>query len=85
MAVDVDMVGKDDDTNHLPYASYRGLVMVTFDRSFAGRTMSRTDHKGLICLSEKLRDDIGSMIRILAHFAEQYTPKDVEGRVFWLK
>ena len=43
MAVDVNMVGKDDDTEHLPYARDQGLVMVTFDRRFAGRTMSRTD------------------------------------------
>jgi predicted nuclease of predicted toxin-antitoxin system len=46
MAVDVDMVEKADDTKHLPFAAERNLVMMTFDRPFAGRTMSRTDHAG---------------------------------------
>lgn len=85
MAVDVNMVGKDDDTEHLPYASENGLVFVTFDRPFAGRTMSRTDHTGLICLSEQIRSNIGRMIQILADFSEQKTPDEVAGRVFWLK
>jgi len=40
MAIDVGMEGKDDDTEHLALAAEKGLVMVTFDRPFAGRTMS---------------------------------------------
>ncbi len=42
MAVDVSMKGKDDDTEHLPYASEHDLVMVTSDHPFAGRTMARS-------------------------------------------
>jgi hypothetical protein len=85
MAVDVGMESKDDDTDHLPYATEHQLVIVTCDRPFAGRTEKRTDHSGLICLSEKLRKDIGATIRILAQFAEKHTPDDTKGRVFWLK
>lgn len=40
MAVDANMIGKDDDSEHLLYAAEHDLVMVTFDRPFAGRTMS---------------------------------------------
>ena len=85
MAIDVGMGGKDDDTEHLAVASAGGLVMVTFDRPFAGRTMSRTDHAGLICLSESIRNDIGAIIRVLSEFADKYTPETASGRVFWLK
>jgi predicted nuclease of predicted toxin-antitoxin system len=85
MAVDVGMVGKDDDKEHLPYATENDLVLVTFDRPFAGRTMSRADHAGVICLSEKIRWNIGRMIHVLAEFSEQHTPDEVAGRVFWLK
>jgi predicted nuclease of predicted toxin-antitoxin system len=42
MAADVDMKAKDDDAEHLPYAAENDLVLVvTFDRPFAGRTQSR--------------------------------------------
>ena len=44
MAVDVGMEGKDDDTEHLPYATQSNLVILTFDHPFAGRTVSRSDH-----------------------------------------
>ncbi|MCA0452385.1 MAG: DUF5615 family PIN-like protein [Chloroflexi bacterium] len=59
MAVGAEMIEKDDDTEHLPFATEHHLIMVTFDRPFAGRTMARTDHGGLICLSEHFRNDIG--------------------------
>lgn len=85
MAVDVEMKNKDDDTEHLPYATEHRLVMVTFDREFAGRTMSRADHTGLICLSEKMRADVGGQIHILADFSDLHTPDDTAGRVYWLK
>ena len=82
MANDVGMTGKDDDTEHLPYAAGRGLVVVTFDRAFAGRASKRADHAGLICLSGS-QNDIGLIVRTLIEFAEQHTPEDAIGRVFW--
>lgn len=85
MAVDVDMENKDDDSEHLPYAAEHGLVMVTFDRPFAGRTMARTDHAGLICISQKMRTDVGGIIRLLTKFADEYTPESAVAQVFWLK
>ena len=84
MAVDVDMEGRDDDTEHLPYATECKLVMVTFDHPFATRTMSRTDHAGLICLAYSIRQNIGRMTEVLAEFAELYDPERDTGQVFWL-
>ena len=84
MAVDADMEGKDDDTEHLPYATENHLVMVTFDHPFAARTMSRTDHPGLICLAYSIRDDIGRVVEVLAEFAELYNSQRDAGQVFWL-
>lgn len=78
MAVDVKMEGKDDDTE-------QGLVMVTFDHPFAGgRTMTRTDHAGLICLAYSIRQNIGRTIEVLAEFADLYDPPKDTGPVFWL-
>ncbi len=85
MAIEVGMIDKDDDLEHLPYATERGLVIVTFDRPFAGRTMSRTDHSGLICLSEYFRNDIGGQIHVLSEFGSTHLPNEVVGNVFWLK
>jgi hypothetical protein len=85
MAVDVGMEGKDDDTDHLLYANENRLLMVTCDRPFTGRTEKRTDHSGLICLSQGLRNDIGAAIRALVDFAENHSMEDAAGRVFWLK
>jgi predicted nuclease of predicted toxin-antitoxin system len=84
MAVDVGMVGKDDDTQHLRYATENNLVMVTFDHPFAGRTMSRADHAGLVFLAYSIRENIGRTIEVLAEFAEIYDPEKDEGQVFWL-
>ena len=78
MAVDASMTGKDDD-------SEQGRVMVTFDRPFAGRVMSRQDHAGLVCLSESLRHDVGRTIGALVDFAERHAPEQIQGQVFWLK
>ncbi len=85
MGVDVGMRQKDDDTEHLPYATEHGMVLVAFDRPFAGRTNSRTDHSGLVCISENLHKDVGGQIRVLVEFAETHTITDVQGKVFWLK
>ena len=85
MAVDIGMERKDDDAEHLPYAAKNDLVIVTFDRGFAGRTMSSVNHNGLICLAEKMRFDIGRQIRILSQFAETHSLEDTKGQVFWLK
>ena len=84
LAVDVEMEGKDDDTEHLIYATERGLVMVTFDHPFAGRTMARTDHVGLICLAYSIRENTGRIIEVLAEFAALYDPQKDTGQVFWL-
>lgn len=84
MAVDVEMENKDDDTEHLPYATAHQLVMVTFDHPFAGRTMSRTDHPGLVCLAYSIRENIGRMVDVLVEFAELYIPERDAGQVFWL-
>jgi hypothetical protein len=84
MAVDVEMTGKDDDTEHLPYATEQGAVLVTRDKPFAGRTEKHSDHAGLICWTGK-DDDFGGMIRQLAKFAEDHTAEDVIGQVFWIK
>ncbi|MBI1280831.1 MAG: hypothetical protein GC179_22090 [Anaerolineaceae bacterium] len=85
LAVDVEMTQKDDDTEHLLYATENDLVMVTFDRPFAGRTMERSDHLGVICLSESLRNDIGGQIRVLSAFAASHSSETTNGQVFWLK
>jgi predicted nuclease of predicted toxin-antitoxin system len=85
MAVDVEMKAKDDDTEHLPYATQHGLVMVTFDHPFAVRTMARSDHVGLICLAYAMREDIGRMVEVLAEFADLFDPQNDSGQVFWLR
>jgi hypothetical protein len=84
MAVDVGMVKKDDLKDHLPYATARGLVMVSQDRRFAGLAQRRSDHAGVICWTGAT-DDIGSLVRRLAEFAEKHSSEQVVGRVFWLK
>jgi predicted nuclease of predicted toxin-antitoxin system len=85
MAVDVDMTDKDDDTEHLPYATQNQLVMVTMDRPFAGRTVSRTDHNGLICLDNSMQLSVGRIVNALTKFTEEYTPEMCEGQVFWVR
>lgn len=84
MAVDVGMEGKDDDTEHLPYAAEHDLVMVTFDHPFANRTRERDDHLGLICLAYSIRNDIGKTIEELALFHALYESERDFGQVFWL-
>jgi hypothetical protein len=84
MAVDEGMVQKDDLTEHLTFATKNGLVMVTCDRPFASRAMSKTDHAGLICWTGIL-DDFGGQTRLLSEFAERHNPEEVKGQVFWIK
>jgi len=84
MAIDSEMTGKDDDSEHLPFATGQQAVLVTRDLRFAGRTAKRTDHAGLICWTGA-QDDIGGMIRVLSQFVESNTPAQAQGRVFWLK
>ncbi|MCA0456043.1 MAG: DUF5615 family PIN-like protein [Chloroflexi bacterium] len=84
MAVDVGMEGKDDDTEHLPYATKHQLIIVTFDHPFAGRTMSRNDYLGLICLAYSVRENVGRTVEVLAEFAQLYDPIRDKGQVFWL-
>jgi predicted nuclease of predicted toxin-antitoxin system len=83
MAVDVSMTGKPDE-EHLAYASEHNLVMVTFDRPFAGRTGSRTDFLALICLANDIRDDVGQIIQVLVEFVELFDLEKDRGQVFWL-
>jgi predicted nuclease of predicted toxin-antitoxin system len=84
MAVDVGMEDKDDDSEHLPYATEHNLVLVTFDHPFASRTMERSDHAGLICLAYSIRENIGRQVEVLSEFAELYDPERDAGQVFWL-
>lgn len=84
MAVDVGMIEKDDDTEHLPYAAQQDAVLVTRDKPFASRAQERTDHAGLICWTGK-DDDFGGMVRKLSEFAENHTREQTIGRVFWIK
>lgn len=84
LAVDVGMEGKSDE-EHLKTATERDLVMVTFDRPFAGRTSTRDDFRGLICLDPDLRQNIGRMIEALAEFAELFEPATDSGKVYWLR
>jgi len=84
-AVDVDMTGKDDDTEHLPYAITNRLIMVTFDHPFGGRTQQRTDYFCLVCLPYSIRNDIGQMITILADFIELFDEERDAGQVYWLR
>jgi len=84
MAIESDMTGKNDDTEHLPFATQKQAVMVTRDFRFAGRTAKRADHAGLVCWTGA-QDDIGSMIRGLSQFAESHTPEQTQGQVFWIK
>jgi predicted nuclease of predicted toxin-antitoxin system len=84
MAVDVEMVSKDD-PEHLSYAKENRYVLVTLDRKFAGLTSQRTDHAGLICLTIEAQVNIGTVVRLLTDFADQHTPEEVAGHVFWLK
>lgn len=83
-AADVNLLNKDDDTEHLPYATERGCVLVTRDFPFAGRTISRTDHARLVCWTGD-RQDIGGMVLRLAEFVEKHSLEDIKGQVFWIK
>jgi predicted nuclease of predicted toxin-antitoxin system len=84
MAVDVGMESKDDDTEHLVYASTHHLVMVTFDHPFANRTQKRNDFYCLICLSHKLKRNIGGTITLLIEFAELFDQdKDISQVFYW--
>ncbi|MBI5957183.1 MAG: DUF5615 family PIN-like protein [Chloroflexi bacterium] len=83
MAVDAGMVEKKD-SEHLVYTAEQGCVLVTFDRKFAGLTSQHTDHVGLICLTVAHQDDIGTMVRVLAIFVQQYTAEEAARQVFWL-
>lgn len=84
MAVDVGMVDKDDDGEHLPFATQLGAVLVTRDHPFAGRTQSRFDHAGLICWNGP-DNDFGGMVRVLTQFTTDYTAESAAGQVFWLR
>ncbi len=83
MAVDVGMAGKPDE-QHLAYATEKQMVMVTFDRPFAGITMRRTDFFALLCLQQDFREDVGGMIALLTEFAELFDENKDTGKVHWM-
>jgi predicted nuclease of predicted toxin-antitoxin system len=84
MAVDVDMIAKDDLTQHLQYAKEHQAVIVTRDKPFAGRAMGDNMHCGLICWTGA-QNDFGGMIRALIEFAGNNSLESAQGRVFWIK
>ena len=84
-AVDVGMTGKDDDTEHLPYATENRLIVVTQDMPFAGRTSKRSDYLGLIYITIELHDDIGRAITLLAEFLDLFDEERDAGQVHWLR
>ncbi|MBC7870155.1 MAG: hypothetical protein H7Y09_04900 [Chitinophagaceae bacterium] len=45
--------------------------------------MSRTDYKGLICLNEDIRNDIGAIVECLVEFSQLYDPEHDYGQVYW--
>jgi predicted nuclease of predicted toxin-antitoxin system len=83
-AVEVDMTGKDDDTEHLPYAAANQAVIVTRDYPFAGRAQSHTDHAGLICWTGEF-NNVGGIVRRLIRFTQEYTMETAQGQVFWYR
>ncbi len=85
MAVDAGMTGKDDDTEHLPYATANRLIMVTRDKPFVTRTLSQSDYLGLICMTQKLHHDIGQAINTLAEFLDLFDEERDAGQVHWLR
>lgn len=84
MAVDVEMVDKDDLLEHLQYATEHNLTLVTQDRPFAGRATELSNHTGVICWTGK-QNDIGGMVTALDSFAEDHRPEESANSVFWLK
>jgi predicted nuclease of predicted toxin-antitoxin system len=84
MAVDVEMVEKDDLTEHLTYAEQRGLVLVTRDKPFATKALSIEKHAGVICWTGE-QNDVGGMIRRLTEFAQERSLEQVANGVFWVK
>lgn len=83
MAVDVEMVEKDDLADHLTYSTQMNAVLVTCDKSFATRALSES-HAGVICWTGA-QDDFGGMVRRLTEFSQVYASEQVVNRVFWLK
>ncbi len=84
MAVDVEMVDKDDLLEHLQYATEHSLTLVTQDRPFAGRANELPYHAGVICWTGK-QNDIGGMVTALDSFAENHGSEESANSVFWLK
>ena len=84
MAFDAGMIDKDDDSEHLPFAAARGLVLVTMDRPFAGHALAIGDHSGVISWTGE-QNNFGQQISALSAFADTHVPEDVKGQVFWLK
>jgi predicted nuclease of predicted toxin-antitoxin system len=84
MAVDIGMEGKDD-AEHLTYATEHGLVMVTFDHPFAGRTMAHSEYLGLVCLAYNTNSSNHLRVKqldILGNFGLSAGDKNIR-KSFW--
>jgi predicted nuclease of predicted toxin-antitoxin system len=81
MAVDVEMVEKDDLSEHLVYATKQNSVLVTRDKPFATKALSIANHAGVICWTGA-QNDVGGMVRKLAEFAAKYSTEQTVNQVF---
>ena len=73
MANDISMTGKPDH-DHLLEATKRGMVPVTLDRPFAGRTTKESEQARLICWTDDTQS-IRMMLEALVEFAEHSTAR----------
>lgn len=83
LAAEANMLDKDDDSEHLPYALSIEAVLVTRDFPFANRAGQITN-AGVVCWTGQ-QDDIGGMVKALSAFVEAHTSESVQNRVFWIK
>jgi predicted nuclease of predicted toxin-antitoxin system len=83
MAVEVGMLQKNDDEEHLPYATQHQLVMVTFDHPFATRIQACEDFYALVCLSHKIEGATGTIVNLLDEFGQLFDETTDIGKVHW--
>ncbi len=83
MANDVGMTHKLDE-EHLVAATERGMLLLTMDRGFAGRSTKQSDHAGVLCWTRG-DQNLGAMVRTFSEFAQQHSADEVAGQVYWIK